>query len=74
MAEAVGRTESSRWTRIYEWKTGIRQLDLPALLAYARLTGVSTDVLIDDEMDLCLEEWQWIFHRNWLSNSPRTTG
>ena len=25
---------------------------LPVLLAYARLAGVSTDVLIDDELDL----------------------
>lgn len=52
MAEAVGRTGSSRRTRVYEWEKGLRQPDLPTLLAYARLAGVSTDVLIDDNMDL----------------------
>lgn len=56
MAEAVGRTESSRRTRVYEWETGARQPDLPALLVYARLVGVSTDVLIDDEHDLHFHE------------------
>lgn len=55
MAEAVGKTGASRRTRVYEWETGVRQPDLPALLAYARLAGVSTDVLIDDELDLSLE-------------------
>lgn len=52
MAEAVGRTEPSRRTRVYEWETGIRQPDLPTLLVYARLIGVSTDVLIDDALEL----------------------
>jgi transcriptional regulator with XRE-family HTH domain len=52
MAEAVGRTGASRRTRVYEWEQGIRQPDLPALLAYARLVGVSTDVLIDDGLEL----------------------
>ena len=55
MAEAVGRTENSRRTRVFEWETGTRQPNLSALLAYARLAGVSTDVLIDDELDLRLE-------------------
>lgn len=54
MAEAVGKTGRSRRTRVYEWETGIRQPDLPALLAYAQLVGVSTDVLIDDDLDLHL--------------------
>ncbi|MBN1812816.1 MAG: helix-turn-helix transcriptional regulator [Anaerolineae bacterium] len=54
MAEAVGRTGPSRRTRVYEWETGARQPDLPALLAYARLAGVSTDILIDDELELDL--------------------
>jgi transcriptional regulator with XRE-family HTH domain len=55
MAAAVGRTGTSRRTRVYEWEQGIRQPDLPALLAYARLAGVSTDVLIDDDLELDLE-------------------
>lgn len=54
MAEAVGRKSVSRRARVYEWETGARQPDLLTLLAYARLAGVSTDVLIDDNLDLDL--------------------
>lgn len=56
MAEAVGKTGASRRTRVYEWEKGTRQPDLFVLLAYARLVGVSADVLIDDDLDLRLEE------------------
>jgi len=55
MAEAVGRISASRRTRVYEWEQGVRQPDLPALLAYAQLVGVSTDVLIDDDAELRLD-------------------
>ena len=54
MAEAVGKTGSSRRTRVHEWEAGKRQPDLTCLLAYSRLAGVSTDVLIDDRLDLDL--------------------
>ena len=54
MAEAVGKTGASRRTRVHEWEKGTRQPDLACLLAYARLAGVSTDALIDDEVDLKL--------------------
>ena len=56
MAKAVGKTGISRRTRVYEWEQGIRQPDLLALLAYARLVGVSTDVLIDDNLEPDLGE------------------
>ena len=52
MAKTVGKTGISRRTRVYEWEIGIRQPDLSALLIYARLAGVSTDMLIDDDLDL----------------------
>ena len=55
MADAVGKTGPSRRTRVYEWEKGIRQPDLLALMAYAQLAGVSTDVLIDDDRDLELK-------------------
>jgi transcriptional regulator with XRE-family HTH domain len=55
MAKAVGKTGTSRRTRVYEWEKGVRQPDLLALMAYAQLAGVSTDVLIDDDRDLELE-------------------
>jgi transcriptional regulator with XRE-family HTH domain len=54
MAEAVGKKGRSRRARVYEWEQGERQPDLNSLLAYARLAGVSTDVLIDDEAELKL--------------------
>ena len=38
--------------RISEYETGKGEPPLPILLKYARLAGVSTDVLIDDELDL----------------------
>ena len=49
MAAAVGRDDTGRRTRVYEWEQGIRQPDLKSLLEYARLAGVSTDVLLDDK-------------------------
>jgi transcriptional regulator with XRE-family HTH domain len=55
MADAVGKTGTSRRTRVYEWEKGLRQPDLLALMAYAQLAGVSTDVLIDDDRYLDLE-------------------
>jgi transcriptional regulator with XRE-family HTH domain len=54
MAAALGREDASRRARVYEWETGARQPDLSTLLAYARLADVSTDVLIDDELELKL--------------------
>lgn len=37
---------------ISTYELGKREPSLPLLLAYARLAGVSTDVLIDDEFEL----------------------
>ena len=37
---------------ISKYERGIREPSLPVLLRYARLIGVSTDVLIDDEIEL----------------------
>jgi transcriptional regulator with XRE-family HTH domain len=37
---------------ISEYESGKREPPLPILLAYARLAGISTDVLIDDELEL----------------------
>ncbi len=56
MAAAVGRTDTGRRSRVYEWEQGIRQPDLQSLLAYAQLVGVSTDVLINDETKLELDD------------------
>jgi len=37
---------------ISDFELETREPPLPVLLAYARLAGISTDVLIDDELDL----------------------
>lgn len=37
---------------ISKFERGIREPSLPTLLQYARACGVSTDVLIDDEVEL----------------------
>lgn len=38
--------------RISEFEHGVREPDYPLLLSYARLIGISTDLLIDDNLDL----------------------
>ena len=37
---------------ISTYELGRREPSLPLLLAYARLAGISTDILIDDNLDL----------------------
>ncbi len=54
LAEAIGHKNPSRRSRVHEWETSKRQPDLASLLAYARLVGISTDVLINDEVELDL--------------------
>ena len=45
--------ESELWyTQISAYETGRREPPLVILLEYARAANVSTDVLIDDELDL----------------------
>jgi len=39
-------------SRISGYELGTREPSLPTLLKYARLAGVSTDILIDDDLDL----------------------
>jgi transcriptional regulator with XRE-family HTH domain len=39
-------------THISEFERGLREPSLLVLLQYARLIGVSTDTLIDDDLDL----------------------
>ena len=54
MADVVGKTGRSRRTRVYEWENGIRQPDLFIILQYAKLINASTDVLIDDDLELSI--------------------
>lgn len=40
------------YTAISGYERGAREPELPILLAYARLVGISTDILIDDKLNL----------------------
>lgn len=52
MLRALGLAESSYRSSVSGWELGTREVPLPILLTYARLAGVSTDMLIDDEVVL----------------------
>lgn len=53
-AEMVNRLDYPRIhpAHVSGYERGEREPPLPVLLRYARLVRISTDVLIDDEMDL----------------------
>jgi transcriptional regulator with XRE-family HTH domain len=46
LSERLNRDDVSKYER------GVREPSLPVLLRYARAVNVSTDILIDDELDL----------------------
>lgn len=48
----LGLTERLNRDDISKYERGVREPSLPVLLRYARAANVSTDVLIDDELDL----------------------
>lgn len=52
MLARLGLEERIFSSRISAFETGAREPSLPVLLRYARCVGISTDVLIDDELDL----------------------
>lgn len=52
MIRRLGLEEALTQSRISGYELGTREPSLPTLLAYARLAGISTDSLIDDEIEL----------------------
>ena len=50
MAKILGLNKT--YTVVSSYERGTREPPLPTLLKYARLVGVSTDVLIDDKLNL----------------------
>jgi transcriptional regulator with XRE-family HTH domain len=50
MCKALGL--NLNYSAISNYELGTREPPLPVLLRYARIVGISTDVLIDDELDL----------------------
>lgn len=63
MLRRLGFEESITYHRISEWESGKREPPLNILLSYARSIGISTDMLIDDEM---------VLPKN-LPNTPKNT-
>ena len=54
MAEALG-FPTIHPTNISGFETGKREPPYPVLLKYARLVGISTDILIDDKLEIHLK-------------------
>jgi transcriptional regulator with XRE-family HTH domain len=54
MLEKLGLNEKVFRSAISGYELGTREPTLLILLKYARLVGISTDVLIDDELDIKL--------------------
>jgi transcriptional regulator with XRE-family HTH domain len=52
MLRRLGAEDLIEYNRISEFESGKREPPLLILLLYARAVNISTDVLIDDEMDL----------------------
>ena len=52
MLEHLGLSEKYSRSRISAYELGDREPHLPTLLLYARSVRISTDVLIDDDMNL----------------------
>lgn len=52
MIRHLGLEDEITQSRISGYELGTREPSLPTLLKYARAFGVSTDVLIDDKLDL----------------------
>jgi transcriptional regulator with XRE-family HTH domain len=52
MLKRLGAEDLIEYNRISEFESGKREPPLLILLHYARVAGVWTDVLIDDDLDL----------------------
>ncbi len=50
MSKALGLKVD--YSAVSQYELGTREPPLPILLKYARLVGISTDVLIDDQVEL----------------------
>jgi transcriptional regulator with XRE-family HTH domain len=58
MAKVLG-FPSVHPTNISSYERGLREPPYPVLLKYARLIGISTDVLIDDKLQLRPNTGKW---------------
>lgn len=52
MVTALGADDRIDRSIVSGWERGVKEPTLPILLKYAKLAGISTDVLIDDAIKL----------------------
>lgn len=52
LIEHLGLQDELTQSRISGYELGTREPSLPTLLKYARSMNISTDILIDDEVDI----------------------
>ena len=52
MLKRLGVEDLINYKQISKYETGVSEPPLVILLAYARVANISTDVLIDDDLDL----------------------
>ncbi len=52
LIKRLGLEDELTQARVSAYERGIREPSLLVLLAYARIVGISTDVLIDDKLNL----------------------
>lgn len=52
LIRCLGLENEITQSRVSGYELGTREPSLPTLLKYARAAGISTDILIDDEVDL----------------------
>jgi transcriptional regulator with XRE-family HTH domain len=73
MMVRLGLADEHVRSRISAYERGIREPALPVLLRYARCVGISTDVLIDDELELPAKLLKDAARgRSWGKSAPRS--
>lgn len=72
MLKKLELDEKVFYSAISGYELGTREPPLPVLLKYARLAGISTDVLIDDDIDLP-ERLRGKLARGWIMKHTRDT-
>ena len=70
MSKALGLTID--YSAISNYELGTREPPLPVILRYARLAGISTDLLIDDDLDLPEHLPATPTYEEWLMKRERT--
>ena len=71
MLRRLGIAEKGYRNYISDFENGVREPSLPVLLKYARLVGVTMDVLVDDDLDLP-EQLPHVQTSEWVMKEGKT--